>query len=202
MSVDRENSVAQTQAIQAADVLDSGIAIDIRAVAANFVRKRLNNATSVEDIREEAIRRLAKKIEDPGLDLKPQALLNIVETLGNQSAVDLGAIMKAQETAKAGGRPSTIGIFFGAPAEGAGAAPASLTKEAYQMLDKLVVAADAVLRAPPARVVDAVDAAPVTAKKSVTKKKPVVKKVAVKAVVVKKAPAKTAAKNAKPKRKS
>lgn len=182
-----KNNMAQTQAIQAADVLDSGSAIDIRAVAANFVRKRLNNATSIEDIKQQAIEKLRSKLQDPEADFKPHTLLAMVETLGDQSAVDLSAILKSQEGGKAGGKQSTVSVFFGVPPETAPGAVPMLGKEAYAVLDKLVVAADAVLRSPPPRVVEAVSAA-------VVKKQPA-KKPAAKKVVAKKAPVK----NAKPK---
>ena len=142
-------SNAEQAALNAANqVVDVDEIMDVRAIAANFVAKRLNNSLSIEDIRRNAISRLASKINE---DTGPGMLLNVIEVLGGQSAVDFTALSRVQAAPPAkGAAVSPIAAIFGVGDTTTDANNDStpvLPKEAYGLLDKLVVAADSIINA-------------------------------------------------------
>lgn len=171
--------------------LDTDSNASMQTLAAQFMQKRLENSKSIEDIRRVAINQLSTKVND---ESKPGFLLSVIETLGDQSANDLNALMKAQSGGNGRGQGASVSLFFGMPNE-AGAVPVgpSLPKEAYQQLDRLLIAADAVINVgwQPPRVAEIVDAAVVEPATVVQRPTPI-KYVPKKVVAKKPAPAKKA----------
>lgn len=164
---ERESSVRDAIA-----TLESDQPVDMQTLAMRFMQKRLENSKSIEDIRKAAIAQLSTKVNE---DSKPGFLLNVIEVLGDQSANDLNALMKAQSGGA--GRPggTSVSMFFGMPSE-AGPVPAgpALPKEAYQQLDRLLIAADAVINGgwQPTRVAEVVEATPIEPAASVRRPPP------------------------------
>lgn len=170
-------SNAEQATLNAANqIVDVNEIMDVRAIAASFVAKRLNNSLSIEDIRKDAISRLASKING---ETGAGTLLNVIEVLGGQSAVDFTALSRVQAAPSTkNAAVSPIAAIFGVSdtAVGTNSEPApTLPKEAYGLLDKLVVAADSIINARvPSRLADVVtvtDVKPKPAKKPTTKKK-------------------------------
>lgn len=153
---ERESSVRDAIA-----TLESDQPVDMQTLAMRFMQKRLENSKSIEDIRKTAIAQLSSKVNE---ESKPGFLLNVIEVLGDQSANDLNALMKSQSGGAGRTGGTSVSMFFGMPSE-AGAVPAGpiLPKEAYQQLDRLLIAADAVISGgwQPARVAEVVEATPI-----------------------------------------
>jgi hypothetical protein len=130
--------------------------VDLRALARDFVERRLANTASVEGVRAKALAKLSAAVDDPESKLTAGRLLEIIDVLNNSSKEDMNTIM----TATAGGGPPRPGLpppggnqyynlFLNQAAPEAPGLP-RLTKAFYPVLDELVEAADAVTRAAPA----------------------------------------------------
>lgn len=122
--------------------------IDIREVAKTFVKQRLANTQSVEQIRAKALSKLADRLDDEDAKFSPAALLNIIDTLNNSSKDDLATIMKAQSgDAKLGQGGNYYNIFMGGSENGSGGFGGSqpqLSSKQFGIIEKLVLAAEVI----------------------------------------------------------
>lgn len=142
-------SVAST--FGAIDVLDDTAAplINLKSIARDFVQKRMQNTSSVEDIRAKALVKLTEKLDDPEQKFSAKGLLEIIDTLNNSSKEDMNAIMKAGADSKPGqgGQPNNYYNIFmnGDDSGGSNQQSKALPVQSFLLLDKLVVAATSVI---------------------------------------------------------
>ena len=122
--------------------------IDIREVAKTFVKQRLANTQSVEQIRAKALSKLADRLDDEDAKFSPAALLNIIDTLNNSSKDDLATIMKAQSgDAKPGQGGNYYNIFMGdsGGSGGSNSTALQLNSRQFGIIEKLVLVAETVV---------------------------------------------------------
>jgi hypothetical protein len=142
--------------------------IDLRAMAKEFVEKRLANTKSAEDIRSVALQRLDTALKDAEVEIRPGLLLDIIDTLNNSTKDDFETIVA---TGSKDGTGRTSGDIYNMFIGGAEQPRQALPQAVYPVLDGLVMAADAIVRGRPG-----LATAKAPAKKKATKKTTVVKK--------------------------
>lgn len=122
--------------------------IDIREVAKTFVKQRLDNTKSVEQIRAKALSKLSDRLDDEDAKFSPAALLNIIDTLNNSSKDDLATIMKAQSgDGKPGQGGNYYNIFMSGPDGSSGGFEGTtpqLNSKQFGIIEKLVLAAEVI----------------------------------------------------------
>jgi hypothetical protein len=120
--------------------------IDIRAIAQEFVQKRLSNTKSVEDIRRKALDKLSLKLDDPELKITTTGLLDIIDTLNNSSKEDMNTLMRASG-GDASKTPNNGGNYYNIfmPAQTANGNGAFMNSQQFGMIEKLVSAAEIIV---------------------------------------------------------
>lgn len=132
-------------AAQAARELALNPRLDLRSAVDSFVQARFNNSILAEGIRGQALELLASKVDE---NTRPSMLLELTSVLSKQSESDLDSIVKITAP-RDPNRPGMANFFFGVPEEATPVGTPSLPKETYQLLDKIVLAAEVVISNPP-----------------------------------------------------
>jgi hypothetical protein len=141
-------------ALQAINVLDSeqSSLIDMRDIAKRFVRQRLTNSSTVEDIKKLALTKLQVKLNDEDTKLSTGMLLDIIDTLDKSSKEDINTILKTQADA---GKPAGSGggggnnvyynMFFSSEDETQKGVKPAINHKDFAVIQQLVIASEAVI---------------------------------------------------------
>lgn len=149
MTIDKKAINTTKQAIE--DLSNDSGLIDLRSITRNFIQQRLSNTGTVEELRAKALARLNVHLEDQEKNLSVNSLLEIIETLNNNSKEDVNAIIKAQiDQGRSGSAtPSSnshYNIFFNesSPQQDNKGLTQLSTKD-YQIIEGLVTAAEVIV---------------------------------------------------------
>lgn len=117
--------------------------INVRAIAQEFVQKRLSNTRTAEDVKKAALDKLNTILTNPdsGVKFGPTLLLEVINTLNDSTKDDFLAMIKSQNE-KASSGNNYFSVFMG---ETPNRPQVTASSEMYALMDKLVSAADSVI---------------------------------------------------------